>query len=222
MTEQSTNIILASGSPRRQQFLRDLGLPFQIITADIDETPHPNEEPLTLVQRLAESKARVVAAKCQSSLIIAADTMVALDKQLLGKPTDEAHAQQLLTQLRGRTHHVHSALSIILTDIAGTVIRQTTKINSSTIYMRNYSDAEMAEYIASGDPLDKAGAYAIQHPTFAPAAELDGCISSVMGIALVELVAMLAEFGVEVQQEIRPICEAHTSFLCCQSEQASR
>lgn len=217
MTQHIDQIILASGSPRRQQLLRDLGLVFQIITADIDETPHPDEDPIVLVRRLAESKAQAVAQKCSTSLIIAADTMVALENELLGKPTDEAHARQLLTQLRDRTHQVHSALSMVLLDSNGTVTKQATRINTSTIYMRNYSNAEIEEYIASGDPLDKAGAYAIQHPTFAPAAKLDGCISGVMGVALVDLIAMLADFGVEVQQEIRPICEAHASFPCCQN-----
>lgn len=217
MTEKPSKIILASGSPRRQQFLRDLELDFEIITADIDETPHPNEDPIVLVRRLAESKAQAVAAKCADCLIIAADTMVALESELLGKPTDADHARVLLTQLRNRPHHVHSALSMALVDGNGAVTQQATKINSSAIYMRDYSDAEIDAYIASGDPLDKAGAYAIQSPTFAPAEKLDGCISSVMGMALVDLVAMLGEFGVHVEREVRPICEGHAAFPCCQA-----
>lgn len=213
-------IILASGSPRRQQLLRDLGLDFEIITADIDETPLPNEAPIDLVRRLAESKAQAVAAlqggRDQALLIIAADTIVALDNMPLGKPTDADHARILLTQLRGRTHQVHSGLSMMRLDPDGTMTQQTS-INSSTIYMRSYSDAEITDYIASGDPMDKAGAYAIQHPAFAPAQKLDGCISGVMGLALTDLTTMLAEFGVAVtMQDTTSICEGYASFTCCQ------
>jgi len=222
MTEaDSIQIILASGSPRRQQFLRDLGLSFEIITADIDETPHPHEDPAALVRRLAESKAEAVAKqqiqRGQPCLIIAADTIVALDQTLLGKPTDSNHARELLLQLRARSHQVHSALSMIKLDQDGELIQQQTKINSSNIFMRDYSDAEIEAYIASGDPLDKAGAYAIQHPTFAPAQKLDGCISGVMGLSLLDLTAMLSDFGVIIREETASICEGYASFSCCQN-----
>jgi len=212
-------IILASGSPRRQQLLRDLGLPFEIITANIDETPLPNEAPVVLVKRLAESKAQAVVDKQdqrdEALLILAADTIVALDEAPLGKPTDADDAKRMLTQLRDRDHQVHSGLSIIRLEPESTATQQT-KINSSTIYMRNYSDAEIAEYVASGDPLDKAGAYAIQHPVFAPVKKLDGCVSGVMGLSLVDLVTLLADFGVTVTVEgTESICEGYAPFACC-------
>lgn len=224
MEADSTRIILASGSPRRQQLLRDLGLNFEIITADIDETPRPNEDPLVLVQRLAESKAETVAKqqvqRGQPCLIIAADTMVAHDGALLGKPIDRDHARELLLQLRSQIHQVHSALSMVRLERDGAFSQQQTKINSSDIFMREYSDAEIDAYIASGDPMDKAGAYAIQHPTFAPAQRLSGCISGVMGLALIDLTTMLAEFGIETNADTDTvsICEGYASFACCQNE----
>lgn len=212
-------IILASGSPRRQQFLRALGLAFAIQTADIDETPRPREAPLTLVRRLAESKARVVAASLppgsHTQLIIAADTVGALDDTLLGKPTDPADAQRMLAELRNRTHQVHSAVSV-LQRAPDTPDVQRTAINTTNVLMRNYSDAEIAKYVASGDPLDKAAAYAIQNADFAPVRAIDGCLSNVIGLPLADLRDLLADFGVAITQPLPTLCEAHADFACCQ------
>ncbi|MCB0062412.1 MAG: septum formation protein Maf [Caldilineaceae bacterium] len=212
---QPSQLILASGSPRRQQFLRELGLPHRIVVADIDETPLAGEKPVALAARLAAAKAAAVAERLSdqdNALIIAADTVVALGDQLLGKPADGAEATVMLTQLRNRTHDVHS--SVCLWDQRSG--RHRTHVNSTAVQMRNYTDAELAAYVAGGDPLDKAGAYAIQHPTFAPVCALSGCMSGVIGLPLGDLRDLLAEFGVELPDSVVPICEQQTAFACCQ------
>jgi septum formation protein len=209
-------LILASQSPRRQQFLRELGLTFDILVAGIDETPRPGEMPVILARRLAEEKAQAVAgslsADAPPALIIAADTVVALDAQLLGKPASAAEATAMLASLRGRPHSVHSGVSVLSIQEG----RQSTRVNSTRVTMRAYTDAEIAAYVASGDPLDKAGAYAIQHPVFAPVARLEGCLSGVMGLPLGDLRDLLAEFGVEIGRPLAPVCEQYSDrFRCC-------
>ena len=209
-------LILASGSPRRQQFLRELGIDFAVQVADIDETPLPNEAPIALAHRLAESKARAVAARldhrADGYLIIAADTVVALGNHLLGKPADDAEAIQMLTQLRHREHEVHTGVSVL----AWPAAQQQTCVNTTQVQMRDYTDAAMAAYVASGDPLDKAGGYAIQHPSFAPVCALRGCLSGVIGLPLGDLRTMLATVGIVVHTPLAPICQRQANFACCQ------
>ncbi len=212
-------IILGSASPRRSAFLHQMGLDFEIRVADIDETPQENESPTALVLRLAEGKAQAVADAfiCdgltteESRLIIAADTVVAIGDQVLGKPVDEADAGRMLRLLRTEPHQVYSAICVRSTDDG----RQETRLNTSTVIMRAYSDEEIEAYIASGDPMDKAGAYAIQHPGFAPVAKLDGCFTGVMGLPLGDLSDLLAAFGITIETPVAGICEEHTAFVCC-------
>jgi septum formation protein len=211
-----TQLILASGSPRRQQFLRELQLAFTVLVADIDETPYLSEGPIALAQRLAETKARAVAARLNGGgddyLIIAADTVVALGNQLLGKPADAAEATQMLTQLRDTEHEVHTGISLL----AWPNGKQQSCVNTTQVRMRNYSDDEIEAYVATGDPLDKAGAYAIQHPEFAPVCGLQGCMSSVIGLPLGDLCELLTGAGLEVAQAVAPVCRRQTNFSCCQ------
>ena len=207
-------IILASGSSRRQALLRDVGLSFEIVTAGIDESPLAGETPYALAERLAQSKARAVAARLpadRSALVIAADTVVSLGAKILGKPTDTTDARNTLLALRQQTHHVYSGLSILDTSSQ----RHESRVNSTAVTLRAYTDSEMDAYIASGDPWDKAGAYAIQHPGFAPVAALDGCISGVMGLSLRDLRDLLLSFGVSVAAAPAPICEGYAEFGCC-------
>jgi len=209
-------LILASGSPRRQQFLRELDLPFVVQVANIDETPYPAEEPIALALRLATTKARAVAARLATTesayVIIAADTVVALGKELLGKPVDDADATQLLTALRDRPHEVHTGVSVLRWP-AG---EQQSCVNTTQVQMRNYSDSEIATYVATGDPLDKAGGYAIQHPDFAPVCALRGCMAGVIGLPLGDLRTLLKTVGVDVTAAIPPVCRRQTNFACCQ------
>jgi MAF protein len=213
--KQTHHLILASASPRRRQFLQELGLTVQVIVANIDETPQPGEAPAALVERLAISKSRAVASRLTStdapSLIVAADTVVALDSLVLGKPADARAATAMLQQLRNRLHQVYSGVAVL--DATSGLERS--KVNTTHVWMRNYSDVEINSYVASGDPLDKAGAYAIQHREFDPAQTLDGCLSSVMGLPLGDLYDLLASSGVVPPNPFVTVCQRHTNFACC-------
>lgn len=218
MVDKRQTIVLASSSPRRQAFLHELGLAFEVQIADIDETPEPNEDPVVLAQRLAVRKAGAVAMRFDTSepaLIVAGDTVVALGNLLLGKPKHDEEAVKMLRLLRNRVHQVHSAICVLAAsgaDAATPIVR----INTTNVWMRDYSDAEIDAYVATGDPLDKAGGYAIQHPTFAPVARLDGCLSSVIGLPLADLRQLLMAHGLDIPQ-VAPICMRQTNFVCCQS-----
>ncbi len=210
-------LILASASQRRQQFLRDLGLTFSITVADIDETPLPGELPAPMTVRLAAAKAQAVAARLPARdaprLIIASDTTVALGDAILGKPLDGADAARMLRELRGREHEVISAVSVLrLPDM-----EQATRINRTTVTMRDYTNAEIEAYVASGDPMDKAGAYGIQSRDFAPVVALDGCYAGVMGLPLAEFCALLEVFGVQTPVAPRAACLLFNTFACCAS-----
>ena len=211
----SKQLVLASSSPRRQAFLRELGLHFTVLPADIDETPLPDEEPIALAARLASSKAATVAASVAAgAVVIAADTVVALGKELLGKPEDDADATRMLLVLRDKAHEVHSAVSVL---DASTGFMETV-VSTTEVWMRDYSDDDVARYVETGDPLDKAGAYAIQHPTFKPASSIRGCLSGVVGLPLEDMRALLARAGVEVPRDIVAVCEQQTHFPCCQRQ----
>ena len=217
MSKHPVQVVLASSSPRRQAFLRDLKLPFTVIPADIDETPLPGEAPAMLALRLASHKAQLVAAKFDAgerTVIIAADTVVALGDMLLGKPEDKADASRMLFLLRNCAHEVHSAVSVLDSATGQTE----TVVNTTTVWMRRYSDMEVALYVRSGDPMDKAGAYAIQHPTFEPARVINGCLSGVIGLPLGDLRDLLAHVGITLSTDVVPVCEAQTHFRCCQRQ----
>lgn len=210
-------LILASQSPRRRQFLADLGLVFHAMAADIDETPLRREKPPAVATRLACEKATAIAAELSTAracLILASDTVVARGDEMLGKPLDEEDAARMLRRLRGALHTVHTAVCLLVYPDGA----YSTRLNSTAVTMRNYSDDEIAAYIATGDPLDKAGAYAIQHPTFAPVAQLDGCYTGVMGLPLGDVRALLAESGIGVSAPPATVCAAHGfAGPCCQA-----
>jgi septum formation protein len=210
-------LVLASSSPRRQAYLRELGLDFTVMPADVDETPLPDEAPVALARRLASTKAHAVAAQLPEhtgTVVIAADTVVALGEMQLGKPADKADASRMLALLRDRDHEVHSALCVL--DAASG--RTETVVNTTIVWMRKYSDTEIAVYVDSGDPLDKAGAYAIQHAEFDPAQSIGGCLSNVVGLPLADLRDLLAGVNVAVPGDVVAVCEAQTHFVCCQRQ----
>lgn len=212
---QTQRLILASGSQRRQEFFRQLGLAFNVVVADIDETPLDNEHPGAMTCRLAEEKARAVSLRLGlenvDALIVASDTTVAIDNVIYGKPVDAADARRMLLDLRDRSHQVISAVSVLHLPSD----RQSTRVNTTTVTMRNYGDAEIDAYVASGDPLDKAGAYGIQARDFDPVASLDGCYAGVMGLPLADLADLLAEFGVTITAPIAEVCGLYNTFACC-------
>ena len=195
----STPLFLASSSPRRRQILQLLGLPFTAGVAPADEDAAqeryigPVEE---AAQWLAKHKAAsaLTLPEAEGRLVITADTTVILHNEILGKPRDEAHARVLLLALRGRWHHVVTGVAV-----SQKIDGKHRILGSSCItpvLMRKYSEAEIAAYIATGDPMDKAGAYGIQHPAFQPTARIDGCYWNVVGLPLCVLVDLLSEFNV--------------------------
>ena len=203
----NSNLLLASQSPRRRVMLALLGLPFDVTTADIDETPLDRESPIALVARLSQAKARAIQSE---ATIITSDTVVALEGQLLGKPADATEATATLKRLRARPHHVYSGVTVrhspsgrILTDVART-----------EIVMRNYTDTEIATYVASGDPFDKAGSYAVQSTQFHPAAQINGCYANVMGLPLCHLTRCLRTWHITVPADIPAACQEYTGHTC--------
>jgi MAF protein len=204
-------LILASSSPRRRQLLAALGIPFIIDVADIDESRVGDESPEAHVRRLAETKARTVAARRPQAIILAADTIVVHQGRILGKPGDENEARAMLRALRESPHQVITAVAVAR---AGDVLSE---LDVSTVVMRAYTDAEIDAYIVSGDPFDKAGAYAIQHPDFAPVARLDGCFAGVMGLPLAVTARLLTAAGLTPTPDWPQHCHAITG-RCCQIE----
>lgn len=188
------HLILASASPRRRRLIRALDIPARIAGSGGDEdAPHPNEPAHAYVQRLALAKARHALADqadARSALILGADTAVAIDSAILGKPTDQAAAARMLKLLRGRPHRVVSGIALI--DSANG--RHATAARATVVHMRPYADAEIAAYIATAEPYDKAGAYAAQDTAFNPAARIDGCYLNVIGLPLCDVLRLLADF----------------------------
>lgn len=209
------DIILASTSPRRRELITLFGRAFQFASADVDESARANELPAELVRRLSRAKAetcpersrRIGAHDHSNSIVIGADTVVSFDDSILGKPTDADDATRMLKRLRGRDHIVYSGLTIA----DGT--RTLTQVATTTVTMRDYSDAEIAAYVATGDPLDKAAAYAIQHNGFRPVAHIKGCHANVMGLPLCHLYRTLKVFDVPVNEPDRA-CQAHLAITC--------
>ena len=183
-------LVLASTSPRRRALLGLLGLPFTVVTPDVAEEPLPGETPPDTARRLARLKALAVAQAHADAVVIASDTVVALGAQQLAKPVDAEDAARMLRALRGPLHAVYSGVAVVW---AGQVWDS---VVETRVQMRDYTDAEIAAYVASGDPLDKAGAYAVQHPVFAPVARLDGCYANVVGLPLCEVQRLLRAAGV--------------------------
>ena len=203
-------LILASGSPRRRQLLSLLGLPFVIKAADVDERQLHGEAPTELVLRVSRAKALAVPDVRPDELVVAADTIVVLNGQVLGKPVDALEADRMLRSLRGRPHFVYSGISVWHPKHR----RLEQELGESIVWMRDYSDAEIAAYIDSGDPLDKAGAYAVQHPEFAPASRVEGCWLSVMGLPLCHLGRALNRFGLVVPAGVPGTCHAFNQQEC--------
>ena len=185
-------LILASASPRRAQVLHDAGFTFQVISSAVDETPLPGEPPQELVRRLAESKAQLVTQRTVGpALIIAADTIVAVDGRALGKPPTADEAREMLEALSGRSHHVYTGLAVIrLPDEAVRLELETTQITFAPL-----SHEDILGYLATGEPFDKAGAYAIQGRGGRFVTRVEGCYFNVVGLPLARLFRILRDLG---------------------------
>ena len=189
-------LVLASTSPRRRQLLADLGLTPALEDSGVDESiSQADQPPEALAQELALRKAMAVAARRGHGLVIGADTVVALDGRILGKPTSPAQAREMLQDLRGRSHRVITGVAVV--DAASG--RPVTEHCVTTVTMRDYTEAEIEAFIASGEAMDKAGAYAIQDQAFRPAARVDGCYANVIGLPLCVVASLLEGFGVALR-----------------------
>ncbi len=205
------NLILASHSPRRHYLLGLTGWNFDVAPAGINENVLPGETPWAYVLRLAEGKARAVGAQRDGDdVIIAADTTVVADGQILAKPEDGDDAEAMLRRLRGRTHQVYTALAVYRPETG----RLHTDLGETDVPMRAYSDAEVRAYIASGDPMDKAGAYAIQNEDFDPAPAVQGCFANVVGLPLCHLTRTLEKMGLSPEKDVPASCQAALDYCC--------
>ncbi len=185
-------LILASASPRRQQFLTDLGLTFTCLPADIDETPKTGETPIALALRLALTKAETIAEQHPQAYVIGSDTVVTLNDQILGKPADAAHALDILRSLQGKTHQVITGLSLTcLQDTCSDNLSRTTSVTFSA-----FSDSILRAYIKTGEPMDKAGAYGIQGKGSFLVRTIQGSCSNVIGLPVNTCTSLLLQYGV--------------------------
>ena len=208
-------LLLASASPRRRQLIASLGLPYTVGVSPIDEDAvqatydGPPEE---TAKWTAEHKATgaLTLTEAANRLVIAADTTVLLDNQILGKPRDTAHARELLLSLRGRWHSVITG--VVACAMIGGKLQLSSASCTTPVLMRPYSEEEIDAYIATGDPMDKAGAYGIQHPDFQPTERINGCFLNVVGLPLCVLTTLLTQFG------ITPTEEGRKDTLCRWSE----
>ena len=209
-------LILASGSPRRREIIAALDLSVELITpSDEEEKQHDGEVPREFVTRQALAKARNVARQASHRTILAADTVVVLDGEVLGKPAGDAEAIQMLRKLRDRVHTVITGVVVLDAGSGGwNPVAKTTDV-----VMRNYSDEEIAAYVASGEPLDKAGGYAVQDHGFHPALEVRGCYLNVVGLPLCEVVALLQRCGIPAR--LQPDQRAPEECRDCPLEQVT-
>jgi septum formation protein len=186
------NLILASASQRRAEILQSAGIAFSVLSSAVDETPMPGEAPQDLVQRLALAEADLVAARAVGpAIVIAADTVVVLEGEILGKPRTSEDARQMLEKLSGRTHTVLTGVTLIrLPDVERREFVEATQVHFASI-----SNEEILRYLASGEVFDKAGSYAIQGLAGRYIPRIDGCYFNVVGLPLARLCKELAELG---------------------------
>ena len=198
-------IFLASRSPRRRELLKQIGVTFEIFLLreearrgpDVDETPKPNEKPDVYAQRVARDKAELAATylsrrSLPARPVLAADTTVVCDGEIIGKPADRADAERMLKRLSGRQHEVVSAIAIAY----GGRVEQA--LSTSKVWFRPLSDEDVRRYVATGEPLDKAGGYGIQGRAAVFATRIEGSFSGIMGLPLAETADLLGRFGIEV------------------------
>ena len=182
-------VILASQSPRRRELLTLVGIAHVVSPADIDESVMPDELPVPHCERLARAKAQVLAERHPDAVVIAADTIVVLDGDILGKPSDPADARAMIARLSGRTHTVFTAMAVARGG------RTESAVEEVAVTFRVLSAEEIAEYVETGEPMDKAGAYGIQGYGATIVERIEGDYFSVMGLGLRRLVSLLERVG---------------------------
>ncbi|MGZ4856667.1 MAG: Maf family protein [Candidatus Angelobacter sp.] len=188
--QKKPELILASSSPRRQELLREIGVPFRVHAAHINEDQITGEAPGAYALRLAREKAEAVAVQYPQSYVIGADTIVVVDGEVLGKPKDQGDAVRMLWRLSGRGHEVTTAVSVVA---PGTLAE--TRASTTKVYFRELAEDEIQRYVAGGEPMDKAGAYAIQGGASRWADRIEGEFSNVVGLPLSLVTDMLKTTG---------------------------
>jgi septum formation protein len=206
-------MLLASASPRRSELLALTGWPFEVLATDVDERPRPGEVAEELAVRLATGKALAAGrGRRERRIIVAADTLVVQGERILGKPIDALDAREMLLELRGRTHRVLTGLVLLSPDRERTIIERC----ESSVRMREVPLPEIDRYVASGSPLDKAGAYGIQDADFAlvdrPA--FGDCLANVMGLPLCHLARAARQLGLALPRDVPAACQAHLDYDC--------
>ncbi len=202
--------VLASASPRRRMLLSLLGHPVEVLSVSIDETPRPGEAPAACAARLAMAKTAAAVSIAPNALILAADTVVDLEGEILGKPSGAAEAWAMLQALRGRPHLVHTAIALYHPLRREHLL----EVATTRVCMRPYTDDEIEAYLATGDPFDKAGAYAIQHPDFRPALRVEGCYAAVIGLPLCHLARALRRWGGSPPADLPDRCQTALAHRC--------
>lgn len=184
---------------------------FHVTSVHIDENPRSGEHPREYVSRLASEKALAASEILHpDSIVVAADTTVADGGIILGKPNDAMEAIQMLQSLRGRMHQVYTAIAILPYGSQDPI----TDVCVTNVTMRNYSNEEVFAYVATGDPFDKAGAYAIQHPRFSPVASIDSCYANVVGLPLCHLTRTLEKNGIVARADVPRNCQRTLNYDC--------
>ena len=207
---QNISLLLASQSPRRQELLALIGLPFAVKPVALDESVGVGESPLAYAQRLAREKAQLAVLQNPGTMVIAADTVVVDGGEALGKPADAPAAARMLRRLQRAPHSVVTALVVA----GGSAAPLQHEHCSTTVVLRSFSEPELQRYIASGDPMDKAGAYAIQNAEFRPASNIGGCLANVIGLPLCHLTRALRRAGAHVAADVPRACQAHLQYSC--------
>ncbi len=196
-------VVLASSSPRRRELLTLIGIPHTVRAADIDETPLPSEAPRPHAERLARGKTLAIAEQDRDAVVVGADTIVVVDGDILGKPRDERDAAIMLRRLAGRSHVVLTAVAVAWRG------RLVSDVESVDVTFRTLSDADISRYIATREPMDKAGAYGIQGFGATIVERVDGDYFAVMGLALGLMVRLMAQLGLDYR--FGPITESATA-----------
>ena len=195
-------LILASASPRRSELLRNAGIPFLVDPAHVAEEPLAGEMPIDYAKRLARDKALAVFARHPDALVLGADTVVVADEHLLEKPADAKDAARMLRLLSGRTHEVITGVSVVAPAF------DLTEAEVTKVVFSPFSDTEIAEYVATGEPMDKAGAYGIQGMASCWVERVEGCYFNVVGLPVSRVYRMLKDYekhtGVSLPSEMKP------------------
>lgn len=209
---QKPTLLLASNSPRRRQLLGLGNWKFVTAVSDVDETQRIGESPKEYVLRLARDKASAVLDQAQGEdlIVIGSDTAVVDGDSILGKPTDRDDAVRMLHQLRGHTHQVYTGVALHRVSDGKTLA----ELCVTDVPMRDYTEGEIVAYIETGDPFDKAGAYAIQHPEFKPVESMRGCYASVMGLPVCHVTRALQTLEVQPLANVPTACRKLLSYEC--------